>query len=92
MRYFYSLPTDIINNSFQTGNFPNELNLTEVMSGYKKKDPLNKEIYRPVSFLSYVGKNFEKSFYEQINSYMEPRFSHLLCGFRKKIMIPNTLF
>ena len=48
-----------------------------------KKDPLKKENYRPVSVLSYVSKIFEKVVYEQINSYMEPRFSHLLCGFRK---------
>ena len=33
--------------------------------------------------LSYVSKVFEKILYEQINSYMEPRFSHLLCEFRK---------
>ena len=49
----------------------------------EKKDPLNKENYHPVSVLSHVSKNFEKIVYEQINSSMEPRFSHFLCRFRK---------
>ena len=41
------------------------------------------ENYRPMSVLLHVLKIFEKIVYEQINSYMESRFSHLLCGFRK---------
>ena len=65
-------------------NFPNELKLAEVTPVYRKKDPLNKENYRPVNVMSHVSKIFEKIVYEQINSYMEPRFSHLLCGSRKK--------
>ena len=68
---------------FKLGISPNELNLAEVTPVYKKKDPLNKENYRTVSVLSHVSKIFEKNVYGQINSYVEPRFSHLLCGFRK---------
>ena len=83
MRYSYFLPSRN-NNSFQTVNFPNELKLAEVTPVYRKKDPLNKENYRPVNVMSHVSKIFEKIVYEQINSYMEPRFSHLLCGLRKK--------
>ena len=80
---FIAYLTEIINDSFQTGNFPNELKIAEVTPVYKKKYPLNKENYRPVSILPHVSKIFEKIFYEQINSYTEPRFSHLLSGFRK---------
>ena len=42
---------------------------------YKKKDPLNKETYLPLSVLSYISKIVEKTVYEKMNSYMEPRFS-----------------
>ena len=52
--------TEIINNSFQTGNFPSELKLVEVTPVFKKKERLNKENYRLVSVLSHVPKNFEK--------------------------------
>ena len=54
--------TEIINNCFQTGNFPNELKLAEVKPVYKKKDPLNKENYRSVSVLSHVSKILKKLF------------------------------
>ena len=64
MEYFITYLKQIINDSFQTGNFP------EVTPVYKKKDPLNKENYRPVSFLSQVSKVFEKILYEQINSHI----------------------
>ena len=80
---FIAYLTEIINGSFQTGNFPNELKTAEVTPVYRKKYPLNKENYRPVSILPHVSKIFEKIVYEQINSYTEPRFSHLLSGFRK---------
>lgn len=58
---------------FQLGFSP-ELELIEVTPVYKKKDPLNKEKYCPVSVSSYVSKIFERINYEQINSYIEPRF------------------
>ena len=37
--------TEIINYSFQTGNFSDELKLAEATPTYKKKDLLNKENY-----------------------------------------------
>ena len=48
--------TEIISDSFQTGNFANELKLAEVTPVYKKKDPLNKENYHPMSVLPHVSK------------------------------------
>ena len=41
--------------------------------------------------LSHVSKTFEKIIYEQINIYMEPQFSHLLCGFRKNHNTQHSL-
>ena len=42
-----------------------------------------------MSVLSGVSKIFRKFVYQQINDFVEPRFSHLLGGFRKK---HNTQF
>ena len=36
---------------------------------FKKKDPLNKENYRPVSVLLSISKIFEKLMQKQINGY-----------------------
>ena len=49
------------------------------------------ENYRSISVLSHILEIFEKIAYEQINSYMEPRFSHLLCGFRKNHNTQHSL-
>ena len=87
---FISYLTKTINDSFETGNFPYELNLEEVMPTYKKKNTLNKEKYYPVSVLSDVSKIFGKFVYKQINNYIEPKFSHLLCGFRKNHNTQNS--
>ena len=76
---------------FKLAIFSNELKLAEVTPVYKKKDPHNKENYCPVSVLSHVSKIIEKIVYEHINSYMEPRFSHLLCGFRKNHNTQHSL-
>lgn len=73
---------EIVNDFYQTGNIPNNLKLAEATSMYKQKDPLNKENCSTVSVLSHVSKIFKKIVYEQINNYMVPRFSHVLCGFR----------
>ena len=46
--------TEIINDSFQTNSFPNELKLADITSVYQRKDPVNKESSYPVSVLSHV--------------------------------------
>ena len=38
--------------------------LAELTGVYKKKDPLNKQNYRPVSVLSHASNIFEKIVYE----------------------------
>ena len=84
MRCFYSLHYRNNKSLFSNLEFPpNDLKLVEFTPLYKKKDLLNKEKYDPLSVLSYFSEIFEKIVYKQINSYMEPRFSHLLCRFRK---------
>ena len=50
---------------------------------FKKGDKGEKEYYRPVSILSNFSKVFEKLIYNQLNEFMETKFSKFLIGFRK---------
>ena len=75
--------TRIINVSFDSGTFPDELKLAEVLPIFKKCDSLNKENYRPVSILSHVSKVFERLIYKQIDAFTQDKFSKFLTGFRK---------
>ena len=78
-----SLITKIINLSFESGCFPDDLKLAEVSPIFKKNDDLDKENYRPVSVLFNVSKVFERIIYSQIDAFMQDKLSNLLTGFRK---------
>ena len=52
--------TEIINSSFEENESPNELKLADTIPIFKKKNPLHKENYRPVSILSRMSKVFER--------------------------------
>ena len=75
--------TKIINVSFESVRFPDELKLDEVSSIYKKNDDLDKKNYRPVSILSHASKVFERIMYMQIDTFTRDKLSKLLTGFRK---------
>ena len=53
------------------------------MSAFKKDDPLVKENYRPISLLSHTSKIYKKTFFNQINDYIEPYFSDYLTDFQR---------
>ena len=57
----------------------------------KKWDMGGKEIYRPVSILSNFSKVFERLIYNQLNDFMETKFSKFLTGFRKNHNAQNAL-
>ena len=42
-----------------TGNFPDNMKLSDITPVFKKKDPLKKEGYRSVRILSAISKIFE---------------------------------
>ena len=46
----------LFNESIQTGKFPGSLKLADITPVFKKKDPLNKSNYRPVSVLPIISK------------------------------------
>ena len=46
----------LLNESIQTGKFPASLKLADITPVFKKKDPLNKSNYRPVSVLPIMSK------------------------------------
>ena len=66
-------------------SFPDDLKLADITPIFKKEDSLNKENHRPVSILPQLSKVSERIIYIQIDSFMENKVSHYLCGFRKKL-------
>ena len=58
---------------------------------FNKEDELNKENYRPVSVLSHASKIFERIVFNQMNLFLESRFSSLLAGFCKEHSTQNAL-
>ena len=83
--------TDSINYSLKESTFTEELKHSEVILVYKKLDPLKQENYRPVSHLPHVSKVFEKTIYQQINTYMKDKLSKCLTGFRKSLGTQHLL-
>ena len=51
---------------------------------FKKGDETNKSSFRPINILSAFSKIYEKLLYQQLDNYLQNKFSELLCGFRKR--------
>ena len=75
--------TEIINSSFEQNEFPNELKLADIIPIFKKKDPLNKENYRPLSILSHMSKVFDRLIYKQIDNFIKKNFQTSCVDFEK---------
>ena len=56
----------IFNESVETGVYPDNLKPANIIPVFKKKDPLNKIHYRPVSVLPSVSNIFEKLLQHQL--------------------------
>lgn len=77
--------TYLINLSFETGYFPEQLKIALVIPVHKRDDPRNPENYRPIALLSVFSKIFEKAFLLRLNSFLD-RYDILTSrqyGFRK---------
>ena len=70
---------ELLNKSFISCVFPESLKLADITPVLKKKDPLNKSNYRPVSVLPIISKIFLKIMQKQMNQYMNPHLSTYLC-------------
>ena len=66
-------------------------NLADIAPVFKKKNPLNKTNYRPVSVLLSISKNFEKLMQKQISGYISNYLSPYWCGYRKGFSSQQTL-
>ena len=75
--------TIIFNNCIKNSKFPDILKYADITPVFKKGDTTDKSNYRPISTLSNFSKIFEKLIYSQVNSYMEPKLSKYLVGFRR---------
>ena len=94
MKLSTDISADILQNLFNmlsTGNFPDNMKLADITPVFKKKDPLKKENYRPVSILSAISKIFERLMQKQIVGYMENFLSPYLCGYRKNFNTQQAL-
>ena len=63
--------SDIINDSFQSGTFPEKLQLAKVIPLFKKGCPLTASNYRPISLLSVFSKIIEKVMYKRLYDFLE---------------------
>ena len=73
----------LINESFCTGIFPDQLKIAKVIAIHKKGSTDNPSNYRPVSLLSVFSKIFEKLMHKRLYNFLEIN-EIIQFGFRKK--------
>ena len=61
----------LINESFETGIFPDNLKIAKVIPVFKKGLTTKKSNYRPISLLSIFSKIFEKLMYQRLYRFLE---------------------
>ena len=77
--------TLIINQSLNSGIFPDKLKIAKVTPIFKKGDKQIITNYRPISVLPVISKSFETVIHEQLSEYFVTNnlFSPQQYGFRK---------
>ena len=73
----------VINSSFATEVFPDDLKLAEIVPLHKKGNNMLKENYRPVSVLAVFDKIFENIIADQMTDFFKMKYNDLLCAYRK---------
>ena len=61
----------LINQSFESGIFPDKLKIAQIIPIFKKDDSSLVSNYRPISLLSIFSKVFEKAIYERLYKFVE---------------------
>ena len=82
---------NLFNDMLKTGDFPNNLELADITLVFKKKNPLHKINYRPVSILSSISKVFKKMMQKQVIGYISHYLSPYLYGYRKSFSSQQAL-
>ena len=77
--------TELINQSFETGIYPEILKPAKVIPIYKKGDRSEMTNYRPISLLPVIGKIIEKLYFNRLVSFLDQFkiISNNQFGFRK---------
>ena len=73
------------------GNVLNVATESQVIPVYKKKDPLDKQHFRPISILPFISKLFEKAINSQFSTHFENMFKPFLGAFRPGMGCQSTL-
>ena len=83
--------SSLINFTFDTNSFPRNLKQAQVLPIFKKKDPLDKQNYRPVSILPTISKIYERAIHDQLTTFFDNIFSPFLAAFRRGFGCQTTL-
>jgi hypothetical protein len=86
--------TILINDSFETGIFPDILKLSKVVPVFKKGNPYLTTNYRPVSLLPVLSKVYERLFLDRLLNFLDKFkiISNNQYGFRKDISSVEAIF
>ena len=78
--------TYLINKSFETGIFPDELKIAKIVPIFKSGDKTLVSNYRPMSVLSFFSKIFETILYNHLIEFIEKHdlLYKFQFGFRKQ--------
>ena len=87
--FTFSYLTECINEVFRNSKYPESLKLSDIVPVYKKKDPIDKSNFRPISILPLLSKVFENVIFDQLSNYMN---NFLNSGFRKAHSTQHALF
>ena len=83
----------LVNQSFQSGVFPDKLKIAKVISIFKKGNPELPSNYRPISLLPIFSKIFEKLMYKRLYRFLEIHkvLYSLQFGFQENHSIDHAL-
>ena len=88
----FSEVTKIANSMTESCLFPESLKKADLSPVFKTGETTAKKNFRPISILSAISKVFERLMLKQITSFINPKLSKLLCGFREGYSSQDALF
>ena len=85
--------TYLINKSFETGIFPDELKIAKIVPIFESGDKTLVSTYRPISVLSFFSKIFETILYNHLIEFIEKHnlLYKFQFGFRKKFSTSHAI-